>query len=180
MAFRRQASCGRSTGRRSDPSRSCTTSPSSRADRRSSHPSVFWSRMTDALAVGRSSPVSERGTRQTAWMRSDTVLRGAVWVLVAIAVIGAGVVFVELTDMRPEYDAYGWLVWGRQTLHWNLDTNGAPSWKPLTFLFTVPYALAGNTQPWLWMVTAVASAFAGPVFAARIAYRVGAPAPRYA
>jgi hypothetical protein len=136
--------------------------------------------MTDALAVGRSRSVSERGARQIAWMRSDTVLRGTVWALVAIVVIAAAVVFVELTDMRPEYDAYGWLVWGRQTLHWNLDTNGAPSWKPLTFLFTVPYALVGNTQPWLWMVTAVASAFAGPVFAARIAYRVGAPAPRYA
>ena len=113
-------------------------------------------------------------------MRSDAVLRASVWALVAIAVVGLAVAFVELTDMRPEYDAYGWLVWGKQALHWNLDTNGAPSWKPLTFLFTVPYALAGNAQPWLWMVTSVAAAFAGPVFAGRIAYRLGAPAPRYA
>ena len=45
--------------------------------------------------------------------------------------------------MEPGYDAYGWLVWGRQTLHWNLDTNGAPSWKPLTFLFALPYAPFG-------------------------------------
>jgi hypothetical protein len=134
--------------------------------------------MTDALAVGRSRPVTERDL--TAWIRSEAVLRAGAWALVAVVVVGLAVLFVELTDMRPEYDAYGWLVWGRQTLHWNLDTNGAPSWKPLTFLFTVPYALAGNTQPWLWMVTSVAAAFAGPVFAARIAWRLAAPAPRYA
>ncbi len=113
-------------------------------------------------------------------MRSDPLLRAGAWALVTIIVVALAVLFVELTDMRPEYDAYGWLVWGRQTLHWNLDTNGAPSWKPLTFLFTVPYALAGNSQPWLWMVTSVAAAFAGPVFAARIAWRLSAPAPRYA
>ncbi|MGH2858433.1 MAG: hypothetical protein ACRDMJ_13240, partial [Solirubrobacteraceae bacterium] len=70
------------------------------------------------------------------------------------------------------YDAFGWLVWGRQVLHWNLNTDGAPSWKPLTFIFTLPYALAGATQMWLWMVTAVAGALAGSVFAARIAFRL--------
>jgi hypothetical protein len=113
-------------------------------------------------------------------MRADAVLRLSMWVLGAVVVVGLAVLFVELTEMHPEYDAYGWLVWGRQALHWNLDTNGAPSWKPLTFLFTFPYALAGTTQPWLWMVTSVAAAFAGPPFAARIAYRLGAPAPRYA
>ena len=48
--------------------------------------------------------------------------------------------------MRPGFDAYGWLVWGRQTLHGNLNTDGAPSWKPLTFLFTLPYSL-GGTRP---------------------------------
>ena len=108
------------------------------------------------------------------------MLRRSVWVAIAVAIVGLAVLFVELTRMRPEYDAYGWLVWGKQTLHWNLDTNGAPSWKPLTFLFTVPYALAGNTQPWLWMVTSVAGAFSGPIFAGRIAFRLAAPAPRYA
>ena len=39
---------------------------------------------------------------------------------------------------RPGYDPYGWLVWGKLTIHLKLDTNGAPSWKPLPFLFTVP------------------------------------------
>ena len=79
--------------------------------------------------------------------------------------------------MEPGYDAYGWLVWGRQTLHWNLDTNGAPSWKPLTFLLTLPYAPFGRTQPWLWMVIDVTLTLAGCVFAARIAYRLTGPSP---
>ena len=37
-----------------------------------------------------------------------------------------------------------------------LDTNAAPSWKPLPYLFTVPYALFGHYEMWLWMITAVA------------------------
>ncbi len=95
--------------------------------------------------------------------------------LAAGAVVLVAILFVVLTGMRPEYDAYGWLVWGRQALHWDLDTNGAPSWKPLTFLFTFPYALFGRAQPWLWMVTAVAAALGGSVFAGRIAYRLTGP-----
>jgi hypothetical protein len=95
----------------------------------------------------------------------------------AAVVLAVAVVCVAISDMRPAYDAYGWLDWGRQLLHWNLNTNGAPSWKPLPFLFTVPYALAGRQiQMWLWMVTAVAGTLAGGVFAARIAFRLSAPA----
>ena len=76
---------------------------------------------------------------------------------------------------RPGYDPYGWLVWGYQTLHLSLDLGGAPSWKPLPYLFTVPYALAGHRDELrLWMITAVAVSLAGSVFAGRIAYRVSA------
>jgi hypothetical protein len=73
-------------------------------------------------------------------------------------------------------------VWGKLTVHFKLDTNGAPSWKPLPFLFTVPYSLLGHYALWLWMVTAVAISLSGPIFAWRIAFRlVGAePARRYA
>ncbi|HEX4008930.1 MAG TPA: hypothetical protein VHX62_02910 [Solirubrobacteraceae bacterium] len=104
------------------------------------------------------------------------------WLLVALGVIGAAVALVAISRMRPDYDGFGWLVWGRQVLHWNLNTDGAPSWKPLTFIFTLPYALAGDTQVWLWTVTAVAGAVGGCVFAARIAFRLTGPAPgrRYA
>jgi hypothetical protein len=98
-------------------------------------------------------------------------------VILAVAVFAAATGFVVVTNMRPGYDAFGWLVWGHQVLHWNLNTDGAPSWKPLTFLFTLPFALAGRADIWLWMVTSVAGAFAGVVFAGRIAYRLTGPCP---
>jgi hypothetical protein len=94
---------------------------------------------------------------------------------VALAIALVAIVVVAVTGMRPEYDPYGWLVWGRQALHWSLNTNGAPSWKPLPFLFTFPYALFGHAQLWLWMVTAVAAGLACPAFAGRIAYRLTGP-----
>ena len=96
----------------------------------------------------------------------------------ALAVLGVAVVVVLASGMRPGYDAFGWMVWGKQVLHWNLNTDGAPSWKPLPFLFTLPYALFGTGQVWLWMVTAVAGALAGSVFAARIAYMLTGSCPR--
>jgi hypothetical protein len=93
------------------------------------------------------------------------VLTGIVLLLISTAI-------VLWARTRPGFDPYGWLVWGQQTLKLALDTNAAPSWKPLPYLFTVPFAVAGHYQLWLWMITLVASALAGAVFAARIAYRL--------
>jgi hypothetical protein len=104
------------------------------------------------------------------------------WPWVALGVVIVSALLVVVSDMRPSYDGFGFLVWGRQVLHWNLNTDGAPSWKPLPFLFTLPYAVAGRGQLWLWMGTAVAGAILGSVFAARVAFRLTGPAPdrRYA
>jgi hypothetical protein len=102
-------------------------------------------------------------------------------VIVTVGLIVVSVVVVVVTGTRPSYDPYGWLVWGHQTLHWNLNTDGAPSFKPLPYLFTVPYALAGRAELWLWMVTSVAISLSGAVFAGQIAYRLtGASEKRYA
>ncbi|MGA2011263.1 MAG: hypothetical protein ABSH51_12160 [Solirubrobacteraceae bacterium] len=101
----------------------------------------------------------------------------ALWIGLAASVIVVSVAIVAVTGMRPGYDAFGWLVWGRQVLHWNLNTDGAPSWKPITFLFTLPFALAGRVQMSLWTVTAVAGALTGAVFAARIAVTLTGPCP---
>jgi hypothetical protein len=104
------------------------------------------------------------------------------WIVGAIGLLLAAFVVVLWAGVRPGYDPYGWLTWGKLTIHAKLDTNGAPSWKPLPFLFTVPFALFGRYQLWLWMVTSVAISLAGPVFAWRIAFKLtGAdPARRYA
>jgi hypothetical protein len=101
------------------------------------------------------------------------------WPLGSAAVILAAFGVVRWANTRPGFDPYGWLVWGHQTVSGALDTNAAPSWKPLPYLFTLPYALAGHDQLWLWMVTSVAVSLSAMVFAARIAYRLtAAPAGR--
>jgi hypothetical protein len=100
---------------------------------------------------------------------------------------GAGLLLISLLIVlwartRPGYDPYGWLVWGKLTIHLKLNTDGAPSWKPLPYLFSVPYALVGHYALWLWMVTSVAISLSGVVFAWRIAFRLtgGEPERRYA
>jgi hypothetical protein len=111
----------------------------------------------------------------------DPVIRYRWWLgAAALAVVSLGVVLWAGT--RPGYDPYGWLVWGKLTIHGQLDTNGAPSWKPLAFLFTVPYALFGHYALWLWMVTSVALSLSGPIFAWRIAFWLtdAPPERRYA
>jgi len=101
-----------------------------------------------------------------------------VWVIVGIGLVVVSTVLVLWARTRPGYDPYGWLVWGYQTLHLSLDLGGAPSWKPLPYLFTVPYALAGHRDELrLWMITAVAVSLAGSVFAGRIAYRLSGGGP---
>jgi hypothetical protein len=95
------------------------------------------------------------------------------------AIAAFSILLVVWARTRPGFDPYGWLVWGHQTVVGSLDTNAAPSWKPLPYLFTVPYALAGHYQVWLWLFTSVAVSLSGVVFAARIAYKLtAAPADR--
>ncbi|HTU88167.1 MAG TPA: hypothetical protein VMF57_21485 [Solirubrobacteraceae bacterium] len=104
------------------------------------------------------------------------------WVLTAAGLLILSLAIVLYARTRPGYDPYGWLVWGKLTIHLALDTNGAPSWKPLPYLFTVPYAVFGHYALWLWMVTAVAISLSGPIFAWRIAFRLtdSRPERRYA
>jgi hypothetical protein len=77
-----------------------------------------------------------------------------------VVAVAAGAALVVVSTLilvwartRPGFDPYGWLVWGHQTVAGNLNTNAAPSWKPLPFLFTVPFGLFGHYQLWLWMIT---------------------------
>ena len=121
--------------------------------------------------------VSSSGDRQPpeSELGTQSFVRRHVWWLVGVAVIVVSAIIVRVGNMRPGYDPYGWLIWGYQTLHLHLDLGGAPSWKPLPLLFTVPFALFGHFSLWLWMVTAEAVSFAGSIFAGRIAYRVVNP-----
>jgi hypothetical protein len=97
-----------------------------------------------------------------------------VWWLVALGVVGVSGLLILIADTRPGYDPYGWLDWGYQTLRLKLDLGGAPSWKPFTYVFTLPYSIFGHYALWLWMLTAVSMSLGGAVFGGRIAYRVTA------
>ena len=98
-------------------------------------------------------------------------------VAIALGLLALSTVTVLWARTRPGFDPYGWMVWGHQTLAGSLDTNAAPSWKPLPYVFTVPYALFGHYELWLWMITAVAVALSGVVFAGAIAYRLTGATP---
>jgi len=117
----------------------------------------------DATADSRSGALRARVGGVAGW-------QAAALVAVALLAVATGIVVWART--RPGFDPYGWLVWGQQTIRLALDTNAAPSWKPLPYLFTVPYAIAGHYQLWLWMITVVATTLAGAVFGGRIAYHL--------
>ena len=90
----------------------------------------------------------------------------------AALLLGVSLALILWARTRPGYDPYGWMVWGYQTLHGSLDLGGAPSWKPLPYVFDVPFALFGHLQLWLWMTSSVAVSLSGALFAGRIAYRL--------
>ena len=105
------------------------------------------------------------------------LLRSYPELAVGVALLALSTVLVLWARTRPGFDPYGWLVWGHQTLAGNLNTNAAPSWKPLPYVFTTVYAVAGHYQLWLWMITSVAVSLSGMIFAGRIAYRLTGAAP---
>jgi hypothetical protein len=109
---------------------------------------------------------------ETPRARLPALIREHPWWVVGFCVLAFSTALVLWSDTRPGYDPYGWLIWGYQTLHGTLDLGGAPSWKPLPWLFTVPYALFGHGALRLWMITSVAIALSQSIFAARIAYRL--------
>lgn len=114
----------------------------------------------------RAEPAKPRRSRPLA------LAAGHPWWIVGIALTIFSGLVVLWAHTRPGYDPYGWLVWGYQTLHLSLDLGGAPSWKPLPWLFTVPMSLAGHYSLWLWMLFSVTVSLSGCIFAGRIAYRL--------
>jgi hypothetical protein len=124
-----------------------------------------------SLAPRAAAPEPERAPEAVPWTLRRFAREHPGWAISGLLLV-ISMALVLYARTRPSYDAYGWLVWGYQTLHLSLDLGGAPSWKPLPYLFTVPFALAGHYQLWLWMFFSVAVALGGAVFAGRIAYRL--------
>jgi hypothetical protein len=105
--------------------------------------------------------------------RTPRSSRAAAWWAGAVLIVIVAVLVTLAADTRPSFDAYGWLTWGQMTLHGGLDTNAAPSFKPLPYAFTLVYGLLGDAaQLRLWMITVTAVSLTGLVFAGRLAYRL--------
>jgi hypothetical protein len=56
-------------------------------------------------------------------MSASTTPRGSGRAGVALVLLAAAVAATLAAGTRPSFDAYGWLDWGRMTLHGGLDTN---------------------------------------------------------
>ena len=100
------------------------------------------------------------GTRSTSWR---------LYAALALGSLALGALSL-LYPSTPSYDPWGWLLWGKEILHLDLNTVGANTFKPLPVLFTLPFALFGKAQPDLWL----AVARAGAVFAVAMAFRLAA------
>jgi hypothetical protein len=75
---------------------------------------------------------------------------------------------------EPVYDAWAWLVWGRELAGLGLDVSSGPSWKPLPVGLAVPLSAAGGAAPALWLVLVRAAWLLALVLAAELAARLAA------
>ncbi len=96
---------------------------------------------------------------------------------VLFACIGIAAASLLIAD-EPVYDAWSWLVWGRELADLGLDTTSGPSWKPLPVLIAAPLSLAGDAAPQLWLVLVRAAWLLSLVLAAELAYRLTPQRPR--
>jgi MFS family permease len=77
--------------------------------------------------------------------------------------------------VAPGYDAWSWLVWGRELARLDLDTTGGPSWKPLPVLVTSILSPFGDAAPTLWLLVIRTTTFLSLGLAARLALRLAGP-----
>ncbi|MDZ7676200.1 MAG: hypothetical protein U5K30_14175 [Acidimicrobiales bacterium] len=73
------------------------------------------------------------------------------------------------------FDAWAWLVWGREVAELGLDTTGGPSWKPLPVVFTTVVAPLGDAAVPTWLVLARTGTLLALVGTYRLASRAAGP-----
>jgi hypothetical protein len=74
----------------------------------------------------------------------------------------------------PSYDAWSWLIWGREVSELTLSTEEGPAFKPLAVAVCALLAPAGSAAPALWVVIARAAAILAVVLAFGLARRLAA------
>ena len=76
---------------------------------------------------------------------------------------------------EPVYDAWAWLVWGRELAGLGLDVSSGPSWKPLPVALAAVLSAAGDAAPEAWIVLVRAAWLLALVLAAELAVRLSPP-----
>lgn len=100
-------------------------------------------------------------------------LRGRVgWALLAIVCLGIAAASLTYQN-AADFDPWGWIVWGREVLHLDLNSVQGPSWKPGPVLFTTVFSIFGGAAPTLWVLTARLGLLLAVVMAYRVAARLG-------
>lgn len=94
-----------------------------------------------------------------------------------VLVVGAAIVALALASFllpsSATYDAWSWIVWGREIVHGELNTVSGPSWKPLPVIVTTIAAPLGSIAPDVWVLAARAGAITAVVLAFSLARRLG-------
>ena len=92
------------------------------------------------------------------------------WALMVLGSLGLAALSLLTLPQGVGYDAWSWLVWGREILHLHLDTRGAATAvKPLPMFVDTGLALTGPAAPVLWLLVARA----GALLALALAFRLG-------
>ena len=79
-----------------------------------------------------------------------------------------------LAAPAPGYDAWSWIVWGREVAHGTLSTAEGPAFKPLPVAVTAVLSpLGDDAAPVAWVILARAAALAAVAAAFVVARRLG-------
>lgn len=98
-------------------------------------------------------------------------------ICVALACVALAALSLLVAD-EPVYDAWSWLVWGRELAQLELDTTSGPAWKPLPVVLTALLSPAGDAAPQLWLVLVRAAWLIALALAAQISLTLSAGLPR--
>jgi hypothetical protein len=86
-----------------------------------------------------------------------------------LPILAAAAASLLLAAPAPGYDAWSWLLWGREVAAGGLSTVDGPAFKPLPVAVCALLAPFGSAAPWLWVLLVRAAAVA----ALWLAFRLG-------
>jgi hypothetical protein len=79
---------------------------------------------------------------------------------------------LTIVPAAPGYDAWSWLIWGRELASLELSTTAGPAFKPLPVAACALLAFFGDAAPELWVWLTRAAALLGVALAAALAWQL--------